>query len=134
MKNAVLGYTSWESYFLTFRFKNVRVPDEYDSVLNLFLFSEIEAYRTGLQQLVGFREGGDRIEIVLADGVTRYEINRYCPHQGGDLKYATLEGSKLTCPRHRWQFDLQNAGKCTTNDESICAVALAAKRTAKAAS
>jgi UDP-MurNAc hydroxylase len=63
--------------------------------------------------------------VVVEAGGTRYSINRYCPHQGGDLSLGWLEQGKLwTCPRHRWQFDLEKDGQCTTSNTSISAVCL----------
>jgi len=124
LQKVIAGEMDWEAYFLTFRFRNRREPDEYDSGINLFLFAELEAYRFGLEQLIRFRDGSERITVTLAGCGTKYEINRLCPHQGGDLHYALLEGNTLICPRHYWRFDLANGGKCTANDDSIDAVRL----------
>ncbi|MCI0665487.1 MAG: Rieske 2Fe-2S domain-containing protein, partial [Acidobacteria bacterium] len=41
----------------------------------------------------------------------RFVFQRLCPHAGHDLSYATIEGNVLTCPRHRWQWDLIT-GRC----------------------
>jgi UDP-MurNAc hydroxylase len=38
-------------------------------------------------------------------------IQRHCPHAGHDLSLAELDGTLLTCPRHRWQWDLKT-GRC----------------------
>lgn len=34
-----------------------------------------------------------------------------CPHQGTDIPPLGLEGCTLTCPRHRWRFDVRS-GDC----------------------
>ena len=120
----IAGEMSWEAYFLTFRFRNRRVPDEYDSGINMFLFADPANYRFGLEQLIRHREGRERIRVALPNG-EGYEINRFCPHQGADLKYALIEGGTLVCPRHYWRFDLANGGKCQANEDTIRAMRLA---------
>ena len=35
-----------------------------------------------------------------------------CKHQGADLGAGVLVGSRVTCPRHGWQYDLCT-GECT---------------------
>lgn len=52
-----------------------------------------------------------RMKVVAPDGKV-YETNRYCPHKGVDLQGAPMEGSILTCPKHKWKFDLSQGGKC----------------------
>lgn len=34
-----------------------------------------------------------------------------CPHQATDIPHSALAGTILTCPKHQWQFDLQD-GRC----------------------
>jgi len=126
LHDVIAGRMSWEAYFLTFRFRNRRVPDEYDSGIIMFLFADPDSYRYGIEQLIRHREGCERINVALADGA--YEINRFCPHQGADLKYALVDGETLVCPRHYWRFDLANGGKCTANEDTIKAVRVADDR------
>jgi len=35
-----------------------------------------------------------------------------CPHQVTDIPHLALEGTKLTCPKHHWEFDIRT-GECT---------------------
>ena len=35
-----------------------------------------------------------------------------CPHQVTDIPHLALDGTKLTCPKHHWQFDIRT-GECT---------------------
>ncbi|MCL4368522.1 MAG: Rieske 2Fe-2S domain-containing protein [Actinobacteria bacterium] len=45
--------------------------------------------------------------IVLARvGEQYYAGENSCPHMGGDLSSGRLEGTIVTCPRHKSQFDL----------------------------
>jgi nitrite reductase/ring-hydroxylating ferredoxin subunit len=34
-------------------------------------------------------------------------IDGICPHQGGPLADGALEGCKVACPWHGWEFDVQ---------------------------
>jgi nitrite reductase/ring-hydroxylating ferredoxin subunit/alkylhydroperoxidase/carboxymuconolactone decarboxylase family protein YurZ len=34
-----------------------------------------------------------------------------CPHQVTDIPHLALEGKRLTCPKHNWQFDIAS-GEC----------------------
>ena len=48
-------------------------------------------------------------EILLAlVGDTYYAADNRCPHMGGNLSQGKLEGTIVTCPRHRSQFDLRD--------------------------
>ena len=38
-----------------------------------------------------------------------------CKHQGADLSKSPISGSKVTCVRHGWQYDLAT-GKCLNRD------------------
>lgn len=43
------------------------------------------------------------------DGVRIYDA--HCPHQATLLTEDALKGSRLVCPRHAWEFDIQD-GRC----------------------
>ena len=48
------------------------------------------------------------------------EIRAYdsrCPHQVTDIPHLALEGSRLTCPKHGWVFDIAT-GHCIEKGES----------------
>jgi UDP-MurNAc hydroxylase len=121
LAKVLAGNQTWAAYTATFRFRNRRVPDVYDSVVGLMFFSDLAEFRFGLGKLAEFRKGGQRIVVETGSG-ERFEINRYCPHQGADLRYARLDGSVVVCPRHHWRFDLKEGGACRDNDATICAV------------
>jgi nitrite reductase/ring-hydroxylating ferredoxin subunit/alkylhydroperoxidase/carboxymuconolactone decarboxylase family protein YurZ len=40
-----------------------------------------------------------------------------CPHQGTDIPQLALQGHTLTCPKHRWAFDLRS-GECIDKGSS----------------
>ncbi|MDP3879502.1 MAG: Rieske 2Fe-2S domain-containing protein [Dehalococcoidales bacterium] len=51
---------------------------------------------------------GDR-EILLARvGKQYYAADNICPHMGARLALGTLQGTVVTCPRHRSKFDLKD--------------------------
>jgi UDP-MurNAc hydroxylase len=112
---------TWEEFALTFRLRLKRHPDAYDPILHAFLVMEAEDVRRYCDLILEIEAQEERI-TVEADG-RRYSIRRYCPHQGGDLSQGWMEqGRFLVCPRHRWQFDILQSGRCTTNSMSISAV------------
>ena len=117
------GKLTWEEFALTFRMRLNRQPDVYQTVIQGFLLMEPEDMNWFCARLLNIEETQKRV-TVEAGGI-RYSIDRYCPHQGGDLSLGWQESGRLwTCPRHRWQFDLQKDGQCTTSNASIRAVCL----------
>lgn len=47
-------------------------------------------------------------EILIANvGGAYYAIGNRCTHRGGELAKGTLEGSVVTCPRHKSKFDVK---------------------------
>jgi UDP-MurNAc hydroxylase len=117
---------TWEEFSLTFRARLKRDPDVYDPVLHAFLIMEIADIGRYCDHLLQIEAQEQRI-VVEADG-KKFSVRRYCPHQGGDLSCGWIDhGRFLTCPRHRWQFDLLQGGLCTTNRTDIGAVCLEAK-------
>ncbi|MBA3261980.1 MAG: MBL fold metallo-hydrolase [Thermoleophilaceae bacterium] len=114
---------TWDDFSLTFRMRLNREPDIYHTVVQGFLRLEAEDMNRFCDRLLAIEANQERI-VVEADG-TRYALNRYCPHQGGDLSRGWVEeGRYLTCPRHQWQFDLENDGEARNNVGSINAVCL----------
>jgi len=117
---------TWEEFSLTFRARLKRRPDAYDPVLHAFLVMEVEDIGRYCDLLLQIEAQEQRI-IVEAEG-KKFSVRRYCPHQGGDLSCGWIDhGRFLTCPRHRWQFDLLQGGLCTTNRTDIGAVCLETK-------
>jgi UDP-MurNAc hydroxylase len=117
---------TWEEFSLTFRARLKRDPDVYDPVLHAFLIMEVADIGRYCDHLLQIESQEQRI-VVEADG-QKFSVRRYCPHQGGDLSCGWIDhGRFLTCPRHRWQFDLLQGGLCTTNKTHIGAVCLEAK-------
>jgi len=109
---------NWEDFLLSFRFQASRSPDVYDATLHNFLAAEVEDMRVMCDTTLAAEARKER--TVVSTGTQRYTVNRFCPHQGADLKEGWIEeGRYLVCPRHRWRFDLEAGGVCATNGCSV---------------
>jgi nitrite reductase/ring-hydroxylating ferredoxin subunit len=49
--------------------------------------------------------GSEEVLISNVDGKF-YAIGNVCTHEGGKLAQGTLQGTIITCPRHKAQFDV----------------------------
>jgi UDP-MurNAc hydroxylase len=111
----------WQDIALSLRASVQRIPDVYNTIANIFLFADESNLRESLLQNLNL----SKERIVIHHQGQAYEINRYCPHQGGDLTYATIDDDlNVVCPRHSWRFDLGCAGLCKSSGMSIDAVKL----------
>ena len=112
------GEMTWENFALAFRVRLRREPDVYDPLVHAFLTLSAADLGRFCRMILRIESMDERIAIDA--GAARYTVQRYCPHNGGDLTQATIEdGSFLVCPRHKWRFDLRNGGRCTTNETTI---------------
>jgi UDP-MurNAc hydroxylase len=117
------GAITWEEFALTFRVRLNRKPDVYQTLIQGFLLLEPEDMNWFCRKLLELEQNRER--TVVEAGGLRYSIDRFCPHQGGDLSQGWAdEGRFWTCPRHRWQFALDEGGRCLTGNGSIHAVCL----------
>jgi 3-phenylpropionate/trans-cinnamate dioxygenase ferredoxin subunit len=57
-------------------------------------------------QIKAVRVGEKEVLIANVDGVY-YAMGNRCTHRGGELAKGTLEGSVVTCPRHKSKFDVK---------------------------
>jgi UDP-MurNAc hydroxylase len=112
------GRLSWEDFAHTFRMRLSREPDMYQTVISAFLRLDPQDLNRFCAKVLSIESRQERI-LKEANG-TRYVVDRYCPHQGGDLMYGWVEDERyLTCPRHGWKFDLEKEGACPDNVGSI---------------
>ncbi|MFI5263512.1 MAG: Rieske 2Fe-2S domain-containing protein [Candidatus Kapaibacterium sp.] len=112
------GLLTWEDFILSFRFSIDREPDTYNEALIAFLHLETAEERQDYITFHEFIASGEKERILrVCDGIT-IEYDRYCPHNGEDLSCATINDGILTCPRHFWQFSIEN-GKGINNSGSI---------------
>jgi len=64
-------------------------------------------------QIREFQLDGHTVAIANLGG-TFYAIDNTCLHRGGPLGQGVLDGQKVTCPWHGWQFDV-TSGKAVLN-------------------
>jgi nitrite reductase/ring-hydroxylating ferredoxin subunit len=50
---------------------------------------------------------GEQLQTRLSNGQV-VQFQRHCPHLKHDLSLASIKDDKITCPRHKWCFDLQS--------------------------
>lgn len=115
------GEDRWQDIALSMRASIQRVPDVYNTIVNIFLFADMSNLAESVERQLNL----SKERIVIRHLGQRYEINRYCPHQGGDLAYAAVDDDlHVVCPRHSWRFDLRCEGMCKSSGMSIDAVKL----------
>ena len=107
----ILNNETWETYFLSMDFRNKRMPDEFDTIVNLFLVShDGNMFKYGLELIKSFRNSEEFVTLTSKDG-SQIRCNKYCPHQGASMENADYDGRYIICPRHGWKFDTLNKGK-----------------------
>lgn len=110
--------TRWQDLYLTLRASVTRIPDMFNTFLNIFLFSDVENIRKAFQTTLCISE--DRIVKLDPHSGRCFEINRFCPHNGADLLDADIDPlGNLICPRHAWKFQLNQNGRCAETGASI---------------
>ena len=106
----------WQDIYLSLRAKVTRIPDEFNNLVNVFIFSDISNIKESMLSCIDIPQ--ERITIEGKDG--HYEIDRYCPHNSGDLCQADVnDNNEVVCPRHGWKFSLSNQGKVKSGMYSI---------------
>jgi 3-phenylpropionate/trans-cinnamate dioxygenase ferredoxin subunit len=68
-------------------------------------------------QMKLFNVGGKQIMVARAAD-SFYAADAHCPHMGGNLYEGKLDGTVVTCPRHRSQFDLTDGHNVRWTDWS----------------
>jgi len=64
----------------------------------------VEEFKDGM---VTFKTVGLRNLFIYRDKITYRVYDSHCPHRSEDIKPSALDGLKLTCPRHKWVFDMK---------------------------
>lgn len=65
----------------------------------------LETTEVAIGKMKAVKLEGKEILIANVKG-TYYAMGNRCTHRGGDLSKGTLEGTIVTCPRHKSQFDV----------------------------
>ena len=112
-KKVLYKEITWTDFSLTLRPKIKRKPDIYSSMVQAFLLAGYDDCKYLSEEY-----GNER--IIVSDNKNNYEINRFCPHMGADLKECKIIDSQyIICPRHGWKFDLNNDGKYKKSKVSL---------------
>jgi nitrite reductase/ring-hydroxylating ferredoxin subunit len=54
--------------------------------------------------------------FVFRKGNTLRVYDSRCPHQVTNIPHLALDGTRLTCPKHEWAFDIET-GRCIANGD-----------------
>lgn len=115
------GSLDYDGFLLSGRARFVRVPDSFDSVLhNLLRFGRDPLARAALIDWWARPDvtGPQTLEKTdTTDGRT-YTVPRVCPHEGESLSNVAICGGQITCPRHRWVYDVVS-GQCLRGDKTV---------------
>jgi nitrite reductase/ring-hydroxylating ferredoxin subunit/alkylhydroperoxidase/carboxymuconolactone decarboxylase family protein YurZ len=60
---------------------------------------------------ISFRSCDGRNLYIYRDGASLRVYDSRCPHQVTNIPHLALEGTRLTCPKHKWVFDA-STGEC----------------------
>jgi len=60
---------------------------------------------------ITYRDCGGRSLFIYRRGETLRVYDSRCPHQVTNIPHLALEGARLTCPKHKWSFDV-TTGEC----------------------
>jgi nitrite reductase/ring-hydroxylating ferredoxin subunit len=119
------GDVSLDALLLSGRARFHRDPDTFHAVLhNVLRFGRDPDAAAALVAWTRAARAKVALETVtrVVDGEPRV-LPRYCPHEGEDLAGVAAVDGRLTCPRHKWCFDLRT-GQCTTGDRTVNLYAL----------
>jgi nitrite reductase (NADH) small subunit len=61
--------------------------------------------------------------VAMIDGKP-LALDNVCPHRGGPLAEGTIEGCKIVCPWHQWEFDLATGAATDSPDTKAVTYAL----------
>jgi nitrite reductase/ring-hydroxylating ferredoxin subunit len=54
---------------------------------------------------------GERLVVWRSESGAPHAQQRFCPHMGASLACGDVEGERIVCPFHRWEYD--GSGACT---------------------
>jgi nitrite reductase (NADH) small subunit len=70
-----------------------------------------------------FTVRGETLCVAMIDGKP-LALDNVCPHRGGPLAEGTIEGGKVVCPWHQFEFDLATGAATDGSDMKAVAYAL----------
>ncbi|MEP6601846.1 MAG: Rieske 2Fe-2S domain-containing protein [Nitrospirota bacterium] len=111
LQSVLDGDISFDSLFLSLRFRARRDPDLYNQDLMTLLKRDDTAALRAVEAHRRQENKKEHIELEAVGAV--YRVEKFCPHAGGNLEHARIENGVLTCPFHGWKFRVAD-GKCLT--------------------
>jgi UDP-MurNAc hydroxylase len=97
--------------FLSMRFQASRKGPFNEYIINFF--NSLSPERIAFAE----RYHAERAPVGQLWEVAGYQVQRFCPHQKGDLtRFGRVENGILTCAVHGWEFELAT-GRCLTSDD-----------------
>ncbi len=82
-----------------------------DKIMTEHIVAKSSEIANGTGQI--FELEGKKIAVFNVDG-NFVAIDNTCKHKGGSLGDGSLENKTVTCPLHRWQYDV-TTGQCLNN-------------------
>ncbi len=73
-------------------------------------FAAVRSTTLGARHLVSFRAVGEELIAYRDDSGTPHVLRAHCPHFGAHLGGGWINGDRVTCPYHGWEFD--GTGTC----------------------
>lgn len=61
----------------------------------------------------------DKMIALCNVGGTFYALDNFCLHRGGPLSEGHLDGEKIECPWHGWQFNVRTGGVVVSPDMKV---------------
>lgn len=114
-----LGEVTIDDLLLSARARFARDPDTFNAVLhNAMRFGhDADASAALVHWWKSKRPSLATIEV--QDGSVRRVIPKFCPHEGESLEGVQVCEGRLTCPRHRWTFELATGTCVAGGDRSV---------------
>ncbi|MEU6427938.1 MBL fold metallo-hydrolase [Microbispora sp. NPDC046973] len=103
MRAVIEERIGWEEALLSMRVGLHREPDVFD-----LTFMSLLRYGNQPAQTMQMLRERQNTETIERDGL---RMQRFCPHAGEDLTYATICDGVIECPRHHWKWDAAT-GEC----------------------
>jgi UDP-MurNAc hydroxylase len=113
------GEITLDDLLLSAHARFARAPDTFNATLhNALRFGHDEDASASLVQW--WRSKRANLQTIeVQDGVARRTIPKFCPHEGESLEGVKVCDGKLTCPRHRWTFDLATGACVSGGDKNV---------------
>lgn len=106
LRKVIDGQTNWDEMVASHHMVMSRDPDIFDPQF----FALLRYHHVPMRGRL-FVLAGESDEMVPLKGTPGVMIQRYCPHAGEDLIEVQACNGVLTCPRHRWEWDI-STGQC----------------------